>query len=261
MIVGDTVRKEDVVQEVEGKEIPIEFREDNVVGVKFREVKKRKHKPSGRSNRTNAIKEKDDIEAAKEWFLTQPQRYKNANLNIRNYCLFVFACNCARRISDILDLNVCDVCDARGNIKKKFIIQEHKTDKYAEVFINAAVREALGQYLELRADGDLQKNISGILTEPLFSSNKGGDKLQRQQAWRIMKTMAREIGLEEKGVNFAPHGCRKTWAYMAIKNNPENARVLATVSQALNHESEATTRRYADITSEDIEELYESLNL
>jgi integrase len=100
------------------------------------------------------------------------------------------------------------------------------------------------------------------LKEPLFISRIGELKhIHRQTAYMAMKEMAVAIGLPEKGINFAPHGCRKTFAYASIKNNPNDPRVIATLSSSLNHSSEAQTRTYADITSEDIERLYNSVNI
>ena len=42
------------------------------------------------------IKDIADIEAAKQYFLTKNQRFIENPLNLRNYALFVFGCNCAR---------------------------------------------------------------------------------------------------------------------------------------------------------------------
>lgn len=238
----------------------IAFEDKNIVGVNFgdRKATKQKQRASYGSSLTNAIRDLEDIEKAKQWLLNQPQRYTSKPLGIRNYCLFVFCCNCARRISDILNFNVSDVIHANGSIRKKINLLEKKTGKYESVYTNPSTREALDRYLKARAGCELNDSeFQKIMDEPLFMSNKHC-RLQRYQAWKILSDMGDAIGLTDKGINFAPHGCRKTWAYQSIKNNAGNQIALATVSEALNHSSEKVTRKYADITEEEIEALYNS---
>lgn len=238
----------------------VAFKDENMIGVNFgdRKTKPKKKRSSYGSSLTNAIRDLDDIEKAKQWLLNQPQRYTNQPLSIRNYCLFVFCCNCARRISDVLNFNVSDVVNSNGNIKKKIDLLEKKTGKYAYVYTNPSSREALQRYLSARAGCELNdEKFKKLMDEPLFLSRENG-RLQRHQAWKIMSDMGDAIGLTDKGINFAPHGCRKTWAYQSLKNNAGNPIAMATVSEALNHSSEKVTRKYADILAEEIENLYNS---
>jgi integrase len=255
------VAVEKPIQPIEPADNPssISYTDGNITGGIFGDVtaKPRKKRASYGSSLTNAIRDREDIEKAKQWLLEQPQRYSDQPLNIRNYCLFVFCCNCARRISDILSFNVSDVVHQNGSIKKKIYLLEQKTGKYESVYTNPATYEALKRYLEARAGCELtDPKFQELMDEPLFLGREG--RITRHRAWEITSRMGDAIGLKEKGINFAPHGCRKTWAYQSLKNNANNPVALATVSEALNHSSEKVTRKYADITEEEIENLYNS---
>lgn len=261
----------------EKKEIKnIEYISGNIIGINFFQDdaltdtansdnviknKKKKSSPSGRSNLTNAIKSEDDLRMAMDFFLTCDYRYKSNCLNLRNYALFIVACNCARRISDILKLKVCDFLNPDGSFKKVYRIQEKKTSKFANIYITDPIKEAITLYLEKRFETSLSD--TGLtfeqLGEPLFiSREKNKESLTRQQAWNIMNTMGESIGLSDKGVNVGCHSCRKTFAYQTIKNNKDNAYMLGVVQKALNHSSQDITLTYADFVEEDQAELYNS---
>ena len=72
-------------------------------------------------NSVEPIRNIDTLHAIYEYLKTE---------NPRNYMLFMFGTNTARRISDILPLRIRDVCD-----KNVFYIREKKTGKLAEVAI------------------------------------------------------------------------------------------------------------------------------
>jgi len=83
------------------------------------------------------IKDIADINAAKQYFLSKDERYKDSSLNIRNYAFFVLACNCARRTSDILSFTISDVTASDGTIRDYIIFREGKTKKVSgKVFLN-----------------------------------------------------------------------------------------------------------------------------
>ena len=118
---------------------------DNIINYDFKnkseeiaEIEKpKKNKKAGvtlQHTAVNPIKDIEDIEAAKQYFLNKDQRFINTSTNIRNYALFVLSCNCARRIGDILNFTIGDVLNPNGTIRTKVTIREQKTKKVAEIF-------------------------------------------------------------------------------------------------------------------------------
>jgi integrase len=62
----------------------------------------------------------------------------------RDLLLFTGGINTARRVSDLLRLQVGHFMDDRQAIKKRFRIKEKKRGKRHEAFINAGIREIFG---------------------------------------------------------------------------------------------------------------------
>ena len=80
-------KREAEIQEAKKDMATVSFRDKNVIGVDFgdRKAKKSKVRASYGSSLTNAIRDVEDIEKAKQWLLNQPQRYASKHLNLRNY--------------------------------------------------------------------------------------------------------------------------------------------------------------------------------
>lgn len=205
---------------------------------------------------TDPIKDPADIEAAKEYFLSQPNYYTSFPTNLRNYALFIFGCNTARRISDILRLTIGDVMQPDKTIKSKIKIIEKKTDKPATVFINDVTKNALLKYIN---------EIPGYpLDSMLFPSRKNGNEnkaMSERSVWRIMKEMSIAIGLDKKGINVGTHTMRKTFAYKALKEGNSDGITTATLQKILNHSSEAATQHYSGIGEEELENIYMSIQI
>lgn len=191
----------------------------------------------------------EDVRAANQYFLSQPQRYQNNHLNIRNYMLFVFGCNSARRIGDILKLKINNILNSDLSFKPHLIIVEGKTGKDAEVLINDVMKNAFTIYLN--------SLDSYSLDDYLFKSREGGNyPITACQAWRIYKNMSKAIGLDKKGINVGTHSARKTWAYHTLNADPTNPEQIVYISEALNHRDISTTRKYCGITQEKMDAIY-----
>lgn len=216
--------------------------------------KPKKPKRTLQHTAADPIKDLADIEAAKQYFLNYKSRYVNTPINLRNYALFVLSINCARRIGDILPLTVGEVMSSDGEIVNFIVIREGKTNKRAKVFFSPNVKEALKLYLDTRpnAKGD----------EPLFISRQGNcQPLKYVQALNTFKKMAKEIGLTDRGINVTCHTTRKSWAYHSIMKNRNDPTVINRVQKALNHDRQRVTLDYVGIGDEEMEELYNSVNL
>ena len=115
----------------------------------------------------------------------------------RDYLLFITGINTGLRISDIRVLKVSDVLNEGRTSNTHITITEKKTGKLKKFKINDSLSREFMDYT---------KNMK--MNDYLFYSRKGINKpITRVQAYRILNTVARKIGLEEIGT----HTLRKTF--------------------------------------------------
>lgn len=166
--------------------------------------------------------------------------------NLRDYTLFVMGINVALRISDLLDLKWKDVLKTPKKFKEINLL-EGKTKKERQIQLNKVSKNALKEYLTSLEEFSMD--------DYLFKSREGQHKkLSRQQALNILKEAANAVGIDD---NVGTHSLRKTWGYHAWKKgfNP------AIIMETLNHSNLAVTKRYLGIRQDDINNLYENLNI
>jgi integrase len=163
--------------------------------------------------------------------------------------LFVLGINTAFRISDLLSLTLGDVLD-NGRIVSEICLKEQKTGKQRRSPLNSVALAALREYLASRGPlGELSSS------DPLFPSQKGRNSpLLRQQAYRILSSAGRVVGLSRIGA----HSLRKTFGYHAFKQTGGN---LALIQRLLNHSSPGVTLRYRGITQDDLNNDFMNIKL
>ena len=123
----------------------------------------------------------------------------------RDYLLFVTGINTGLRISDIRTLKVSDVLNEDRKSNTHVTITEKKTGKLKKFKINDSLSREFMDYT---------KNMK--MNDYLFYSRKGINKpITRVQAYRILNTVARKIGLEEIGT----HTLRKTFRLSFLQEN------------------------------------------
>lgn len=174
------------------------------------------------------IKSKRDIE-----------RMKKALGKSRDRLLFIIGINSALRISDILQLKVGDVRD-----KDSIALRETKTRKTKRFPINESIRKAVRELISAEAND----------SDWLFPSRKGDKPISRVQAYRVLKGAAERAGL---AIDIGTHSLRKTFAYHAYKANVD----LSVLMTVLNHASQRETLRYIGIVQEDVDSVYNAINL
>ncbi len=166
--------------------------------------------------------------------------------NIRDYAMFVIGINIALRISDLLNLTWGNVLSEKENFKV-VEIKEGKTGKKRNIKLNKSARKALEELLESLGSYDMDDYI--------FKSRQGNNSpITRQQALNILKEAAKAVGVKE---NVGTHSLRKTWGYHAWKAGFNPALIMET----LNHSNLSITKRYLGIRQDDINDLYNSLNI
>lgn len=123
----------------------------------------------------------------------------------RDYLLFITGINTGLRISDIRTLKVSDVLNEDRKSNTHVTITEKKTGKLKKFKINDSLSREFMDYT---------KNMK--MNDYLFYSRKGINKpITRIQAYRILNTVARKIGLEEIGT----HTLRKTFRLSFLQEN------------------------------------------
>jgi integrase len=179
-------------------------------------------------NTVHPIKNKRDIELIKK-----------ALGNPRDRLLFIIGINSSLRISDILKLKVGDVRN-----KTVLLLKEQKTGKSKQVSLNKSIIDAV----KTLVPHDVPDN------SPLFPSRKGDASIGRVQAYRILNSAAKRVGINTE---IGTHTMRKTMAYHAYKSGVD----LPLLMSALNHSSQRETLRYIGIVQEDVDAVFAGLNL
>ena len=188
---------------------------------------------------TQPIKNKKDITALKEYFLTE-------DFNLRNYTLITMGINTALRISDILALRWKDVYNTdeqsfRSHLNKR----EQKTGKSTCIALNQSVIQALTLY----------RNSISVLSEQAFIFyGKTPDRpLCRSQAYRIIKNACHQLRLPD---NISCHSLRKTFGYQALQAGVTPAILML----IYNHSSFQVTKRYLGIDQDDKDNIFLEIN-
>ena len=195
-------------------------------------------------NSAQPIKKTRDLEKFKNY-------YKEIKPNYRNELLIILGLNTALRISDMLSLEWHSVYDFdKKEYRNHIIIQEQKTGKISQIYINSNVLDALKDYREY-----LRRKEKTIDPDTfLFNHSNKNVSITRTQAFRIIKEAADYYSLS--GV-ISCHSLRKTFGYHAWKQGVPPV-LLVTV---FNHSSFNITKRYLGIEQDDKDKIFKKIKL
>ena len=177
--------------------------------------------------------------------ITAMKRYLKG-VRLRDWCLFTVGINSGLRISDLLNLKICDILDENGKVKVRLSVREKKTGKMKKFPISDTARKCLEEYLRFRKY--YQAN------DPLFPSRKGNGSIKRNQAYKILSEAAHAVGIKD---NIGTHSMRKTFGYHAYKTGID----ISILQKIFNHSCPSITLRYIGITQDNIDDVYLNLNL
>lgn len=150
---------------------------------------------------------------------------------LRNWLLFCVGISTGLRISDILPLRLKDVSGTYIELTEK------KTKKYRKIIINKRLRSYFDHYLS-------EYDWLGP-DDFLFKSQMGNFPISEVQAWRIMKKIAKQMGLDSIGT----HTMRKSFGYHLYQRTKD----IALVQEILNHSSSRITMIYIGLVQENID--------
>lgn len=156
----------------------------------------------------------------------------------KNHLLLVYALYTGLRISDILSTKVADV---KGGF---LTIKEQKTGKQRTVKINSKLLALLKAYTE-----ENQLDDDDYI---FFSNHDTKEHIKRSRADKIIRYAGDMVG-----VRLSAHSLRKTFGYMAYQNGTD----ISLLMQIFNHSSAHVTLRYIGITQDNINDVYDSIEI
>ncbi|MDQ0974022.1 integrase [Neobacillus niacini] len=168
------------------------------------------------------IRDVESINAIKEILRRQSKR---------DLLLFVLGINTGIRISDLLSIKIEDIWDGT-EIKEFLYLKETNSDEPKAYYLNNNVKLASEDYL---------KTYDFNVCDYLFKSKKNNQPITRQQAYRIINSAAKEVGIPGK---IGTHTLRKTFGYHAYRKGI----AISILMGIYHHHSPSETLRYIGIS-------------
>lgn len=164
--------------------------------------------------------------------------------SLRDCALVELLYSTGARISELIDLDRNDLKDPITSLRLL-----GKGGKERIVPVGKYAVDAMEKYL-VRARPALLANGNSGNERALFL-NQRGTRLSRQSAWEIIRTAAKNAGIE---VEISPHTMRHSFATHLLDGGAD----IRTVQELLGHASVATTQIYTLVTIDRLREAYAS---
>ena len=224
-------------------------------------IKKTKcNKVVGKDAEVYAFKTKEEIDAMIEVLDNHIDTAINEDqkqIAYRNKMLFLIGINIGIRGSDLRTLKWSFFFDKESDgtlqFKNFYVIQplkQRKQKKFVKLFFNNVVKNTINSYIEKYPIDDMN--------DYLFSSRKGDEPIEVSSLWRIIKNTAAEAGIKQ---NIGSHSLRKTFGFWCWHNSEDKDKALVILQQIFNHSSTQVTARYIGILDDEIEDMFNSINL
>ncbi|MBR5227292.1 MAG: tyrosine recombinase XerC [Clostridia bacterium] len=163
----------------------------------------------------------------------------DGDFKIRDTAIITLFLNCGLRLSELVNINLCD-------IKNDTISIIGKGNKERSIYLNQTCRDVINDYLKVRPVDDVKDK------EALFLS-KQRKRISPRMVELLVKKYIISAGLDPR--KYTPHKLRHTAATLMHKHGKVD---ILTLQQILGHESIATTQIYTHIDSEDVKTALES---
>lgn len=214
----------------------------------------------GKSSEVYPFRTKEEVKAMIDVFdnhIMEATDEHHRQLASRNKLLFIIGINVGLRASDLVTLKwnffLNGVSNGEYDFKEFYALQPKKTrkqKKFVKMFFNNAVKKAVTEYLNEFPTENLDSY--------LFESREGDESITTKTLWRIIKNAAKEAGLSD---NYGSHSLRKTFGKFCFEQAEDKTRAVIMLQKIFNHSDSVTTLKYIGILDDDIEEMYDGLNL
>lgn len=164
----------------------------------------------------------------------------HGNLAVRNKAMFELLYATGLRVTELITLQVSDLHLTMG-----FVRCLGKGSKERIVPLGDIASESLELYLSDSRES-LAKNKQD---ENILFLNQHGRPLTRQGFWKVLKTAAKKVGLEDK---VTPHTLRHSFATHLLENGAD----LRAVQEMLGHADISTTQIYTHVTRNRLKDVY-----
>ena len=217
------------------------------------------HKAVGKSSEVYAFRTKEEIKAMIEVFDKHIEESTNEHqrqIANRNKLLFIIGMNIGIRGSDLRTLKwsfFFDKKDGSFKFKNFYVLQpmkQRKQKKFVKLFFNQTVQTAIYNYIAEYPFDDLN--------DYLFASRKGEDPIEAKTIWNIVKNAAFEAGIEQ---NIGSHSLRKSFGFWCWHQAEDKDKALVILQMIFNHSSTQVTARYIGILDDEIEDMFNSIEL
>lgn len=198
----------------------------------------------------------EEIKSMISVFNIRIENAKNDNqrqIACRNKMLFLIGINLSLRISDLVTLKWNFFFKDDATFRDFYKVQPkktRKTGKFVTLYFNEAVRKAIEEYIEQYPIEDMNGHV--------FKSREGNGAVLERSVWKIIVDAASEAGVEH---NVGTHSLRKTFGYHVWHNADDKEKALVMLMVIFNHASIATTKKYIGIMNEEMEDVFNGLNL
>ena len=218
---------------------------------------------AGVSKEVYALRTKEEIQKMLDVFnkhieeADSPSHYRVA---CRNKLLFQVGINIGIRVSDLIKLKWNFFFDEDGTFKNHYKFQPkktRKTGKFVTLKFNDTVKKVVTDYYNENKDDPFvfRPNEDNYV----FKSNKGMNKpITENGVWRMMDKAAGEAGIK---LNVGSHTLRKTFGYWVWHNAEDKNRALVLLQKIFNHSCTQVTMNYIGIMQDDLDEMYDSLDI
>lgn len=211
---------------------------------------------SGVSSEVYPFTTKEEIKLMIDLFDKRISEASNENkrqIACRNKMLFLVGINLSLRASDLVNLKYDFFLKEDGTFKDFYSLQPKKTKKtkkFVKLFFNETVKKAITDYSNQYPIKDMN--------EYLFKSRKGDKPITERGLWRIIVDATKEAGIDK---NVGSHTLRKTFGFWVWHNAEDKSKALVTLQAIYNHSSQSTTMKYIGLMDNEIEDVFNNLDL
>ncbi|QDI89813.1 site-specific integrase [Salicibibacter halophilus] len=153
--------------------------------------------------------------------------------SLRDYLLFTLGINTGLRVSHLLELRIKHIMNENGKPKEFLVI----SDNEQAIYLNKSAKQAIRKYIKEKTTLRLEEHV--------FLSNYNHQAITRQQAYRIIRRAATDVGIHG---HIGTHTLRKTFGYHAFIQGVS----LSLLEERFHHATPSETLHYIGVKQEEI---------